>query len=258
MEICRDILAGGGQIGAASLRLDTLSPDLVALLKQGGIKTPALAPEAGSQRLRDLIRKGISEADITEAAMNLLKGGFEQLRLYFLVGLPTETASDIEAIIELLRRLSRLTTTAAGPVEKRFKRLTVSINQFIPKAGTPFQWHPLEDIQTTRKKIQSITGAFRGQGNIKIAAEPPKSNYLQALFARGDRRVGRLLLALHNQEGNWMRARKEAALDPDFFIYRLREATEILPWDFIDTGVPKTLLRREFEAAQPLAANKIY
>ena len=258
IEICRDILSAGGQIGAASLRLDMLSLDLVALLKQGGIKTPALAPEAGSQRLRDLIRKGISEADITEAAMKLLQGGFEQLRLYFLVGLPTETAADIEAVIELIWRLARITTTTAGPVEKRFQRLTVSINQFIPKAGTPFQWHPLEDIQTIRKKIQSIAGAFRGRGNIRIVAEPAKSNYLQALFARGDRRMGRFLLALHNLEGNWMRARKEAALDPDFFVYRLREATEILPWDFIDTGVPKTLLRREFEAAQPLAANKIY
>ncbi|HOD98397.1 MAG TPA: hypothetical protein PLT63_06435, partial [Syntrophales bacterium] len=197
-------------------------------------------------------------ADITEAAMKLLQGGFEQLRLYFLVGLPTETAADIEAVIELIWRLARITTTTAGPVEKRFQRLTVSINQFIPKAGTPFQWHPLEDIQTIRKKIQSIAGAFRGRGNIRIAAEPAKSNYLQALFARGDRRVGRFLLALHNLEGNWMRARKEAALDPDFFVYRLRGATEILPWDFIATGVPKTLLRKEFEAAQPMAANKIY
>ncbi|MDI9569635.1 MAG: radical SAM protein [Pseudomonadota bacterium] len=257
LEICRDILAAGGQIGAASLRLDMLSPELVALLGQGGIKTPAVAPEAGSQRLRDMIRKGISEADIITAATNLLEGGFERLRLYFLVGLPTETDNDIEAIVELLRRLSRLTTTAAKGGEKRFRRLTASVNQFIPKAGTPFQWHPLEDIQTTRKKIQAIANAFRGRGDVKIAAEPPKSNYLQALFARGDRRVGRLLLALHNREGNWAHARKESALDPDFFVYRLRGAREILPWDFIATGVPKTLLRKEFEAARLAAANKI-
>jgi len=248
-DICRDILARQGRIGAASFRLDKLTPELVGLLKEGGIETLALAPEAGSQRLRDLIKKGISENDIVRAANNLLAGGFVHLRLYFLVGLPTETAADMEAIIALVRRLADL-KAPVGPEEKRFKRITVSINQFIPKAGTPFQWHPLEDIRATSKKIQTITRAFRGQGNIRIAAEPAKSNYLQALFARGDRRVGRFLLAFHRHEGNWIRARKEAALDLDFFVYRPRRETEILPWDFITTGVPKAALLKEFHASQ--------
>jgi len=256
-DICRDILERRGQIGAASFRLDRLTPELIGLLRQGGIETLALAPEAGSQRLRDLIRKGISDADILGAAGNLLRGGYDQVRLYFLAGLPTETATDIAAIIDLIRRLARL-TVAVGHEEKRFKRLTVSINQFIPKAGTPFQWHPLEDVQATRKKIRLIAAAFRGQGNIKILTEPPKNNYLQALFATGDRRAGGFLMALHRRDGNWARARKEAALDPDFFVYRPRKTNEILPWDFIATGVPKSLLCKEFQAAQSFPEKKNY
>ena len=256
-DICRDILARRGQIGAASFRLDRLTPELVGLLKEGGIETLALAPEAGSQRLRNLVRKGITDDDIISAAINLLRGGFEQVRLYFLTGLPTETAADIEAISDLIRRLSRLTVTE-GQTEKRFKRLTVSINQFIPKAGTPFQWHPLTDVQITKKKIQTIIAAFRGQGNIRITAEPPKNNYLQALFAAGDRRVGSFLLALHHRDGNWAKARKESALDPDFFVYRPRKTAEILPWDFIATGVPKSLLLKEFQASQSFPEKKNY
>lgn len=256
IDICRDILARQGKIGAGSFRLDQLTPTLLELLKEGGIETLALAPEAGSQRLRDLIRKGIQDKDIIRGAINLLENGFSHVRLYFMVGLPTETADDIEEIIELIKRLAQLSLPTTGPREKRFRRITVSINQFIPKAGTPFQWHPLENVQTIKKKIQTITDAFRGQGNIKILADPPKRNYFQALLATGDRRVGEILLALHFQGGVWSKALKEAHLRPDFFVYRPRDTAEILPWDFIDTGVPKALLLREFQAAQQFSTEK--
>ena len=256
IDICRDILSRQGKIGTGSFRLDRLTPTLLELLKEGGIETLALAPEAGSQRLRDFVRKGIQDEDITRGAINLLENGFFHVRLYFMIGLPTETADDIEAIIELIKRLSKLSLPTTGPREKRFRRITVSINQFIPKAGTPFQWYPLENIQTAMKKIQKITGAFRGQGNIKILSDPPKRNYLQALLATGDRRVGKILLALHFQRGAWSKALKKAPFQPDFFVYRPRETTEILPWDFIDTGVPKALLIREFQAAQQFSTEK--
>lgn len=256
IDICRDILSRQGKIGTGSFRLDQLTPTLLELLKEGGIETLALAPEAGSQRLRDLIRKGIQDGDITRGATNLLEHGFFHVRLYFMVGLPTETAADIEAIIELIKRLSQLSLPTTGPREKRFRRITVSINQFIPKAGTPFQWYPLENIQTIKKKIQKITEAFRGQGNIKILADPPKRNYLQALLATGDRRIGTVLLALHSQRGAWSKALNEAFFPPDFFVYRPRDTKETLPWDFIDTGVPKALLIREFQAAQQFSADK--
>ncbi len=256
IDICRYILSRQGKIGTGSFRLDQLTPTLLELLKEGGIETLALAPEAGSQRLRDLIRKGIQDVDITRGAINLLENGFLHVRLYFMIGLPTETADDIEAIIELIKRLSQLSLPTTGPREKRFKRITVSINQFIPKAGTPFQWYPLENIQTIKKKIQKIAGAFRGQGNIKVLADPAKRNYLQSLLATGDRRVGKILLALHLQRGSWPKALKEAPFPPDFFVYRRRDTTETLPWDFIDTGVPKALLIREFKAAQQFSTEK--
>ncbi|HON23895.1 MAG TPA: radical SAM protein [Syntrophales bacterium] len=248
-EICREIISRQGRFGVASVRLDRISPALISLFREGGIETLALAPEAGSQRLRDLIRKGITEDDILRAAVSLLQGGFDQVRLYFLIGLPTETATDIAAIIDMVRHLSRL-TVKAGPEEKRFQRLTVSLNQFIPKAGTPFQWYPLEDIRMTEKKIKTIAASFRGQGNIKITAEPSKGNYLQALFAVGDRRVGSFLLALHQRGGNWPPVRKESSLNPDFFVYRHRKTDEVLPWDFIATGVPKSSLLKEYQDSQ--------
>ncbi|MCK9196530.1 MAG: radical SAM protein [Syntrophales bacterium] len=256
IDICRYILSRQGKIGAGSFRLDQLTSPLLELLKEGGIETLAMAPEAGSQRLRDLIRKGIQDGDISRGAINLLENGFFHVRLYFMIGLPTETAEDIEAIIELIKHLAQLSLPTTGPREKRFKRITVSINQFIPKAGTPFQWYPLENIQTIKKKTQKITGSFRGQGNIKILADPPKRNYLQSLLATGDRRVGKILLALHFQRGAWSKALKESPFPPDFFVYRHRETTEILPWDFINTGVPKTLLIKEFQAAQEFSTEK--
>jgi radical SAM superfamily enzyme YgiQ (UPF0313 family) len=256
IDICRDILSRQGKIGAGSFRMDQLTPTLLDLLKEGGIETLALAPEAGSQRLRDLIRKGIQDEDITRAAINLLENGFFHVRLYFMVGLPTETADDVEAIIELIKRLAQISLPTTGPRELRFRKITVSINQFIPKAGTPFQWHPLENIQTIKKKIRKITDAFRGQGNIKILAEPPKRNYLQSLLATGDRRVGEILITLHLQLGVWSKAMKKAPIPPDFFVYRLRDTAETLPWDFIDTGVPKSLLIREFQAAQQFSTKK--
>lgn len=256
LDICRYILSREGKIGTGSFRLDQLTPALLDLLKKGGIETLALAPEAGSQRLRNFIRKGFRDDDIIRGAINLLESGFFHVRLYFMVGLPTETADDIEAIIELIRRLAQISLPTTEPREKRFRRITVSINQFIPKAGTPFQWYPLEDIQTIKKKIQKITDAFRGQGNIRVLADPPKRNYLQALLATGDRRVGAFLLALHFQRGVLPKALKKAPVPPDFFVYRLRGTGEILPWDFIDTGVPKTFLIREFQAAQQFSTEK--
>jgi hypothetical protein len=123
--------------------------------------------------------------------------------------------------------------------KRTFKRITVSINQFIPKPATPFQWYPLEDINAVRKRIHTIERSLRKETLVNVIYDLPKWNYIQALLSLGDRKVGKILLAAHQNNGNWPKAFKEVNVNPDFYVYRHKSTDEILPWDFIDHGVSK-------------------
>lgn len=250
LGICRFILERGGQIAIGSLRLDQLNGELVGELKKGGIETLSIAPEAGSQRLRDLIRKDIREEQILDMAQALLLNGIVQVRTYFMIGLPTETDADMGALIDLVEKLSR-TAVQIDERKTRFRSVTVNINQFIPKPATPLQWYPLEPVDDAGRKIRRIKASFGGKTPVRVQSESLKSNYLQALLSLGDRRVGQLLLAQHRGRGNWSRIFKEAALHPDFWVYRPKPLDEILPWDFIDHGVPKSFLKKEYLKTLP-------
>ncbi|MCX7634797.1 MAG: radical SAM protein [Syntrophales bacterium] len=245
VPLCRSIIATGGEIAIGSLRVNRIDEELVGLLAAGGVETLALAPEAGSQRLRDLIRKGVDEEEIMTMGRVLLAAGISSVRLYFMVGLPTETDDDIAAIINLTERVSRLEGKSGGET-RRFRRVLVSVNPFIPKAGTPMQWYPLADVRLTAKKIQRIQRAFGGSAVVEVKASPARESYLQALFSLGDRRVGHILLAAHQNRGNWPQTFKASPIDPDLFVYRTKDQEEILPWDFIDHGIPKTSLADEY------------
>jgi radical SAM superfamily enzyme YgiQ (UPF0313 family) len=248
IPLCRSILQQGGAVAVGSFRLDRLNGPLTALLKDTGVETLSLAPEAGSQRLRDVIRKGITETEIFSAVDNLLKYDIVRLRLYFMVGLPTETDADADAIVRLVKEVEhRARHSSAG--KKGFRSLTLSINQFIPKPATPFQWCPLEDTAVVKRRIRRITAGLRGEKAVSVTHDLPKWNYIQALLTLGDRRVGKLLLAVHRFEGNWAQAFRDVNINPDFYVYRRKETDEILPWDFIDQGVEKTLLAREYRKA---------
>ena len=246
ISLCRFIRERGGEVAIGSLRLDRLKPELVKLLKEGGAETLALAPEAGSQRLRDVINKGITEEHIYHAVEVLTEHGIPNIRLYFMVGLPTETDDDIEAIIELTKKIKHHAVKYSEG-KRSFRRIILSINQFIPKAATPFQWHPLEDINVVKKKMRRIDNALRRDSSVRVIHDLPKWNYIQTLLSLGDRRVGEILLAVHRYEGNWPRAMKEVNVNPDFYVYRRKEPTEILPWDFIEHGVSKSFLLGEYE-----------
>ena len=170
------------------------------------------------------------------------------LRLYFMVGLPTETEEDVEAVIALAKKVKHhVARSTTG--RKKFRRITLSVNQFIPKAATPFQWHPLEEVNSVRKKLRRLTTALREDPAFRVIHDMPKWNYIQALLSLGDRRVGRILLAVHERQGNWSQALKAVNINPDFYVYRPKEADEILPWDFIDHGTDKAFLRDEYERA---------
>jgi radical SAM superfamily enzyme YgiQ (UPF0313 family) len=248
IRLCRFILERKGKVAIGSLRLDQLKREVVATLKEGGIETVSLAPEAGSQRLRDFLRKGIDDHQVQEMAVSLLEAGLLQIRTYFMIGLPTETDDDITDLIDLVERLAQM-AVKDGPRTIRFRRITVSINQFIPKPATPLQWCPLEHIREFRRKIRRIEAALRKNAAVRIHVESPRANYLQALFSLGDRRVGLMLLAQHRQQESWSQIFKEAPLHPDFWVYRPKALDEILPWDFIDHGTGKSHLVKEYQSA---------
>ncbi len=248
VNICRYIVEQDAEAGVGSLRIDQIDEAMVDMLEGCGIETVALAPEAGSQRLRDLTRKGIATDDILRAVKLLIEKDIANLRLYFMVGLPTETDEDIEAIIELAKKIQH---TALGHTQgkKKFRRLTLSINQFIPKPRTPLQWCALADVQDVGKRIKRIVHAFRQDKQINVIADVPKWNYVQALLSLGDRRVGDILLAVHRLNGNWMKALRETDINADFYVYRERDLDEFLPWDLLEVGLPKKHLIKEYRKA---------
>jgi radical SAM superfamily enzyme YgiQ (UPF0313 family) len=248
IHICEHLITQGAQAGLGSLRIDRINEETVDLIKANGIETVALAPEAGSQRMRDLLRKGITETDIIHAIELLMEKEITSMRFYFMVGLPEEEEKDIDAIIELVKKIQHhIIHYFKG--KKKFRRITLSINQFIPKPKTPLQWCVLANVHEAGKKIKKIKNAFSKDKQIKVIHDVPKWNYIQALLSLGDRRVSELLLAVNSLEENWVQALKEVNVNPDFYVYRQKQFDEILPWDIIDLGVSKAALISEYRKA---------
>jgi radical SAM family uncharacterized protein len=244
-DLCSAIQGG---VSVSSLRADSLSESLIKRLAQGGHKTISLAPEAGSERLRKVINKGVTEDDVLRAADLVFGSGIPNLKLYFIIGLPTETREDVDAIIALAEKVRAVQLKHARPAG-RIGRITLSVNSFVPKPCTPFQWEPMEDVASLNKKNRSLEKAVKKIGNMNLLHDLPKWEYIQALLSRGDRRVGRLIRAAHEQGGDWKKASKAIGMDTDFYVYRRRAFEEVLPWDFIDIGVRKEYLKNEYERA---------
>lgn len=248
IKICEYIIGKNAQVGIGSLRIDQINEKIVDIIKAGGIETVALAPEAGSQRIRNVLRKDITEEDVIRAAELLIEKEIPNVRLYFMVGLPSEEERDIDAIIELTKKIQHAALKHTKG-KRRFQRITLSINQFIPKPRTPLQWCALADTNEVAKKIKKIVNAFKHDKQIKIIHDVPKWNYIQALLTLGDRRVGEILLAVQRGDGNWAKALKEVNINPDFYVYRQKTFDEVLPWDIIDLGVSKQSLIAECSKA---------
>lgn len=247
-ELCRLIITGGGALSVSSLRARNLSQELLAALKKSGHQSVTLAPETGSERLRRVINKRLSDEDICETAARVVHAGIPNLRLYFLVGLPTETMEDVEAIVTLVKRIKH-------QILKSLERkslpgtITLSITPFVPKPGTPFQWAAMADQKALEQRIRQVQQVLRKEHQVVVTADLPKWSYVQALLSRGDRRVSKILLQVHEKEGDWNKAFRESDINPDFYVYRPRELTELLPWDFIDHGVKKEVLAAEYHQA---------
>ena len=247
--LCRNILGEGLSMSVASFRADSVTEELVASLAESGLKTLTMAPEAGSKRMRAVINKGIEEEHLFHAMDLGLAAGIPNYRLYLMIGLPFETAEDIEAIIDLAGRLKDY-------MEERGAKgtLTLSINPFIPKPFTPFQWSPMCEKKTVERSLKRIEQALRRRKHIHIIAESPREAYVQGVLARGDRRVAAALLRAHEMGDSkaFRRAMREAQLDPAFYLYRERSPEELFPWERLDMGFRKDYLYAELQRAQKL------
>ena len=240
-ELCNAIVAAGGKFSVSSFRIDHLDAGMIEALKAAGQKTVSLAPEGGSQRLRDLIRKGIDEEQILAACDMLVRHDILNLKLYFIIGLPTETLEDLDELVALVSRI-RERVLAAARANKRLGEIQLSVNPFIPKPFTPFQWCGMEETKSLEKKWKFLQKALGKLANVKLQMESPREAYPQALLSRGDRRLAPLLVAA-DRIGSFKGALREACFDSDSFVYRNISLDEPLPWGFIEGGDTGRLAR---------------
>lgn len=248
-ELCDQAIKKNNSISFSSLRADSLSPEIVTILRQSNVKTATVAPDAGSERLRNVINKGITRDDIFNAVETLVAGGIPNIKLYFMIGLPTETIDDVEAVVELCKQIKQR-FLASSRKTARMGTITISLNPFVPKPSTPFQWAAMDDVPTLKKKIGQVRNGLRKMANVRVIAESPRLTYMQALFSRGDRRSAQILSFIQKTPGNRTRVLKESVVNPDFYALRERPLDELLPWDFIDHGIHKSFLKREYERAK--------
>lgn len=242
-----DDLAGlGYEVSVASLRLDDLTPDFVFKLADTGVQGLTLAPECGSDRMRRVLNKQFTNADILDKATWIFENGIQNLKLYYMVGLPWETHADVEAIVTLTADLrERMLAVARG--RGRIGRLHPSVNPFVPKPGTPYQWLPMENPKETDRKLQFLRQALGRLPNVDALCKSARTGAAQSVLALGDRRVGEALALAVERGLDLRRALREAALDPAFYLFRGRARDEVLPWDVIDNGVSKAYFLRELD-----------
>jgi radical SAM superfamily enzyme YgiQ (UPF0313 family) len=247
--LCERVVAGGGRPSPSSLKADVVTRRLASAIGAGGTRSVTVAPEAGSERLRRVINKNLTEDEILRAAEWLVGGGVDALKLYLMVGLPTETDEDVDAIVQLVDRV-RGRLVANG--RRRVGRIQVSINGFVPKPWTPFQWEAMEALPALKAKLARLRRALGALPAVQVDTESPREAYLQTVLSRGDRRVAPLLERLAREPDDWwavlrgLRGRADQGMpDPDVWVHRQYDPSELLPWDFIDHAVDKRYLAAE-------------
>lgn len=243
-----------------SLRIDAFSLELAKKVQEIRKSGLTFAPEAGTQRLRDIINKGVTEDDLLKSAHDAFLSGWNTVKLYFMIGLPGETLEDIKGIAELANKVVDVYRKIHG--NTKGLRVNVSTSTFVPKPFTPFQWHPqitLEEIDERQRLLKSL---FKKNKNISYNWHEGKLSFLEAVFSRGDRKLGKVLKAAHDNgckfDGwndifsfeKWVSAFDESGIDPNFYAYRYREKDEIFPWDIIDIGINKRFLQKELEKSE--------
>jgi radical SAM superfamily enzyme YgiQ (UPF0313 family) len=238
----------GYAISPASLRLDDLTQQIVSLLRSSGERGLTIAPETGSDRLRRVVNKTVTNDDILDRADMIFASGIENLKLYYMIGLPTETDDDLVAIRDLTLQLRELMLKHARS-RRQIGRIVGSVNPLIPKPGTAYQWLPMEDPATTDKKIKRLRSLMADIDNVYFNIKSERHSYYQALLSLGDRRVAPAIEAAERNGQNWRAAVAEVGLDADFYIFRDRSRDPLLPWDIIDGGMKASFFQAEYAKA---------
>lgn len=249
-------------VSLPSMRIDSFvkqSLEEAQKVRKSGL---TLAPEAGTQRMRDVINKGVTEEDLIRAVTDAFESGWSTVKLYFMIGLPTETDEDLQGIGNLARDVINAYFTVPRSVRAKGLRVTCSASTFVPKPFTPFQWQGQDELPTIKEKQARLGDILHQVKGVNFNWHEPELSMLEACFARGDRRMADVLYAAWkngcrmdgwteflNYEG-WMKAFRDCNVDPAFYANRVRGEKELLPWDFIDAGVTKAFLWREWQKAQ--------
>jgi radical SAM superfamily enzyme YgiQ (UPF0313 family) len=250
-KLAKTVADSGARASLSSIMSQKVSKALAASISESEYKTVALAPEAGSERLRRAAGKRVSNEQVLSAAREMAEAGIRGFKLYFIVGLPTECDQDIDAIAELAIAVRNTVVEISKPSGK-LAWVALSVNPFIPKSSTPFQWEPMLDPKTLDRKIERVRKATQSIPNLELRFEPPKESYFQGLLSRGDRRVGKLLFELERRNESWKWLMRKTAqriladVPPvDFYVSRRINFSELLPWESVDSLIPRGLLERE-------------
>jgi radical SAM superfamily enzyme YgiQ (UPF0313 family) len=236
----------GGSFSPSSLRVDAITPELSLRMAQGGERSITIAPEAGTDRLRKVVNKDFPDDRVVEAAENAISQGMRHVKLYFMCGLPTETDDDVRGMARLALRIRDEVMAPRARATGRMGRITLSVNPFVPKPWTPFQWAPMHDERclSGRRRLLERELAPRG---VDLDFFSAREAGLQTLLSRGDRRAADLLeIAFRETGGNLQQALRRWPHDPAFFVTREVGIEESLPWDFLDHGLEKAFLAREY------------
>jgi radical SAM superfamily enzyme YgiQ (UPF0313 family) len=248
-HILRSLKEMGYSISPASLRLDDLTPTIVTLLQESGERTLTIAPETGSDRLRRVINKTVTNEEILDRAELIFSSGIENLKLYYMIGLPSERDEDLVAIRDLTLQLRDIMMRHAGP-RGRIGRIIGSVNPLVPKPGTTYQRLPMEQSVVVDQKMKRLRTLVADIDNVYFNIKSERHSYYQALMSLGDRRVAPAIEAAERNGGQWRRAVEETGLDADFYIFRDRSADTVLPWDIIDGGMKDAFFRGELAKSE--------
>lgn len=246
--LCESLISRGLELSFSSLRVEPLSTAILDALMASGHKAVAIAPEAGSDRLRRVINKRITGEGILDAAERLTEKGILHLKLYFMIGLPTETLHDLEEMVAMVKAIKhRVLSRSRG--RKQMGTITLSVNSFVPKPFTPFQWASFAGVSTLKERGRWVQNALRKVPNVRVHVDLPKWAYVQALMSRGDRRVADMLESIGAERIPWSQAMKRSPHNADFWVMRERGETEVFPWEIIETGLRRSYLWHEFQRA---------
>jgi radical SAM superfamily enzyme YgiQ (UPF0313 family) len=236
----------GYGISPASLRLDDLTEPIVSLLRQSGERSITIAPETGSDRLRRVINKTVTNDEILDRADLIFRMGIENLKLYYMIGLPTETDDDLVAIRDLTLQMHERMLVHARP-RGTIGRIVASVNPLVPKPGTTYQWMPMTRASVIDEKSNFLRGLVSGVDNVYFNIKSERHSYYQGLLSLGDRRVADVIEIAERNGGQWRAAVSEANLDADAYLYRDRSGDSFLPWQIIDGGFKTSVFKSELE-----------